>query len=142
MSFNEAVSKYSEDDATRYNAGRFSSQYNGSTSVTIDQLDKDVVVNLKNMKVGDITQPLTYTDDRGKTAVRIVYLIHQTQPHRENLKDDYDRVAQQALAEKKQQALDTWFKQHIPDFYIDIDPQYRTCKSLSFWYTSESTAVK
>ncbi len=142
ISFNEAVNKYSEDDNTKYNAGRFTSPTTGSTSVTIDQLDKDLVVNLKNMKVGDITQPLTYTDDRGKTAVRIVYLVHQTQPHRENLKDDYDRVAQQALGEKKQQVLDNWFKQHIPDFYIEIDPQYRTCKSLSYWYTSEGTVAK
>jgi len=141
LNFNEAVSKYSEDDATRYNAGRFTSPIDGSTSVSIDQLDKDLVVNLKNMKVGDITQPLTYTDDRGKTAVRIVYLIHQTEPHRMNLKDDYGRIAQLALSEKKQQALDNWFKQHIPDFYIDIVPQYRTCKSLSYWYASESTAA-
>jgi peptidyl-prolyl cis-trans isomerase SurA len=142
LSFNEAVNKYSEDDATRYNAGRFTSQVDGSTSISIDQLDKGIVVNLKNMKVGEISEPLVYTDDRGKQAVRIVYLAHQTEPHRENLKDDYDRVAQQALGEKKQHVLDTWFKQHIPDFYIDIDPQYRACKSLDFWYSSESTASK
>jgi len=137
--FNEAVQKYSEDDATKYNAGRFSSPINGSTSVTIDQLDKDVVANLKNMKTGDISAPLSYTDERGKNAVRILYLVHQTEPHRMNLKDDYDRIAQQALAEKKQQAMETWFKQHIPGFYIDIDPEYKTCKSLDFWFTSEST---
>ena len=140
LSFNEAVSKYSEDDYTRYNAGRFTSQIDGSVLVTIDQLDKDVVVNLKNMKLGDLSQPLAYTDDRGKQAVRIIYLIHQTEPHRENLKDDYDRVSQQALGEKKQQALDNWFKQHVTDFYIDIDPQYRSCKNLNFWYSAESTA--
>jgi peptidyl-prolyl cis-trans isomerase SurA len=142
ISFNAAVSKYSEDDITKLTAGRITSPINGSTSVTIDQLDKDLVVNLKNMKVGDITQPLTYTDDRGKTGVRIVYLVHETEPHRENLKDDYDRVAQQALGEKKQDVLNTWFKQHIPDFYIDIDPQYKTCKSLNYWYTSEGTVSK
>ena len=140
--FNEAVNKYSEDDATRYNAGRIVSQYTGSSRITIDQLDKDLVVNLKNMKVGDITQPLTYTDERGKQAVRLVYLAQQSEPHRMNLKNDYDRVAQQALAEKKQHVLDNWFKQHVPDFYIDIDPQYHTCKSLDFWYASESTAAK
>ena len=141
MNFNEAVNKYSEDDATRYNAGRFVSQVTGSTSVTIDQLDKDLVANLKNIKVGEITQAQTYTDERGKTAVRIIYLAHQTEPHRENLKDDYDRVAQQALGEKKQDVLDSWFKQHIPDFYISIDPQYKTCKSLDYWFSSESTAI-
>jgi len=142
MNFNEAVSKFSEDDMTKYSAGRFTSPVNGSTSVTIDQLDKDLVVNLKNMKPGDISQPLTYTDDRGKQAVRIVFLVHQTSPHRENLDDDYDRVAQQALAEKKQQVLDNWFKQHIGDFYIDIDAEYHTCKSLDFWFTSENTAAR
>ena len=133
LTFNEAVSKYSEDDNTKYSAGRITSPSTGSTSVSIDQLDKDLVVNLKNMKVGDITQPVNYTDERGKVAVRIIYLISQTQPHRENLKDDYDRVAQRALSEKKQQALDNWFKQHISSFYIDIDPQYRKCSSLSQW---------
>ena len=142
MSFNEAVNKYSEDDVTKYSAGRITSPIDGSPEVTIDQLDKDLVVNLKTMKVGDITQPVTYTDDRGKTGVRIVYLVHETEPHRMNLKDDYDRVAQQALGEKKQQVLDTWFKQHISDFYIDIDPQYKTCKSLNEWFSSETTASK
>ncbi|MFT4156146.1 peptidylprolyl isomerase [Parafilimonas sp.] len=142
LNFNEAVNKYSEDDATRYNAGRIISQVDGSVRLTIDQLDKGIVANLKSMKAGDISQPLTYTDDRGKQAVRLVYLVHETQPHRMNLKDDYDRVAQQALNEKKQKALDAWFKQHISDFYIDIDPEYHTCKSLDFWFNSESTASK
>ena len=95
---------------------------------------------LKDLKVGEYSKPKEFTDERGKKGIRIVYLKTRTQPHRENLKDDYDRVAQRALGEKKQQALDNWFKQHVPDFYIDIDQQYKTCKSLSFWFTSESTA--
>src|SRR3954453_833097 len=67
--FAQALNKYSEDDATRYNAGRLTSQVDGSTSISIDQLDKGIVVNLKNMKVGEISEPLVYTDDRGKQAV-------------------------------------------------------------------------
>ncbi len=140
LTFNEAVNKYSEDENTKYTAGRITSPTTGETSLTIDQLDKDLVVNLKNMKVGDITQPLTYTDERGRTAVRLVNFISQTQPHRENLKDDYDKVAQRALAEKKQTALETWFKQHISNFYIDIDPQYRKCNNLNEWWANASTA--
>ena len=141
LTFNEAVNKYSEDDNTKYSAGRITSPTTGATSVSIDQLDKDIVVNLKNMKVGDITAPLSYTDERGRTAVRIVYFISQTQPHRENLKDDYDKVSQRALAEKKQTALDTWFKQHITDFYIDIDDQYRKCGNLSEWWTANANTA-
>ena len=139
QTFNEAVNRYSEDEYSKNYAGRIVSPTTGSTSVTIDQLDKDLVVNLKNMKVGDITQPLSYKDDRERSAVRIVYLISQTQPHRENLKDDYDRVAQRALGEKKQQVLDNWFKQHIPNFYIDINEQYRNCEGLNYWFNAERT---
>jgi peptidyl-prolyl cis-trans isomerase SurA len=141
ITFNEAVNKYSEDDNTKYSAGRITSPTTGATSVSIDQLDKDLVVNLKNMKVGDITEPVSYTDERGRTAVRIVYFISQTQPHRENLKDDYDKVSQRALAEKKQTALDTWFKQHISDFYVDIDEQYRKCGNLSEWWTANANTA-
>jgi peptidyl-prolyl cis-trans isomerase SurA len=141
LSFNEAVNKYSEDDNTKYTAGRILSPITGSTSVSIDQLDKDIVVNLKSMKVGDITQPLSYTDERGRTAVRLLYFISQTQPHRENLKDDYDRVAQRALAEKKQKVLETWFKQHVTAFYIDIDPQYKKCSNLREWWSAASNTV-
>jgi peptidyl-prolyl cis-trans isomerase SurA len=143
VSFNEAVNKYSEDDYSKYTAGRIVSPTTGSTPVTIDQLDKDLVVNLKSMKVGDMSQPLVYTDERQKTAVRIVYLISQTQPHRENLKDDYDKVAQRALNEKKQGVLDNWFRQHISDFYIDINDQYRSCPGLSEWWNAaEHTASR
>ena len=143
VSFNEAVNKYSEDDYSKYTAGRIVSPTTGSTPVTIDQLDKDLVVNLKGMKLGDISQPLVYTDERQKTAVRIVYLISQTQPHRENLKDDYDKVAQRALNEKKQGVLDNWFRQHISDFYIDINDQYRSCPGLSEWWNAaEHTASR
>jgi peptidyl-prolyl cis-trans isomerase SurA len=141
LSFNEAVNKYSEDDNTKYTAGRILSPITGSTSVSIDQLDKDIVVNLKSMKVGDITQPLSYTDERGRTAVRLLYFISQTQPHRENLKDDYDRVSQRALAEKKQKVLETWFKQHVTAFYIDIDPQYKKCSNLREWWSAASNTV-
>jgi peptidyl-prolyl cis-trans isomerase SurA len=141
LSFNEAVNKYSEDDNTKYSAGRILSPTTGSTSVSIDQLDKGIVVNLKNMKVGDITQPLTYTDERGRTAVRLLDFISQTQPHRENLKDDYDRVAQRALAEKKQKTLETWFKQHVSAFYIDIDPEYKKCSNLSEWWSAISNTA-
>lgn len=139
LNFNEAVQKFSEDDATKYNAGRFQNPLTGGTSVTIDQLEKDVVANLKSLNPGDLSQPLTYTDDRGKTAVRILYLVNKSEPHRMNLKDDYDKVSAQALGEKKQQVMDTWFKQHIPDFYINIDEDYKTCKTLDFWFASEST---
>ena len=71
---------------------------------------------LKDLKVGQYSQPTEFTDDRGKKAVRIVDILTKTEPHRENLKDDYDKIAQDALAEKKNDALEKWFTKKFLHF--------------------------
>ncbi len=113
----------------------------GSTFLTIDQLDKDLVLRLKDLSVGEYSQPIEYTDERGKKGVRIVQLVNKTSPHRENLKDDYNRVAQRALEEKKNDTLDKWFLKNIPTYYINIDKEYGGCSEMKKW-TSNATATK
>lgn len=132
MGFGEAVNKYSEDEGSKFSGGRVQAR-DGSSYVTIDQLDKDMVISLKNMKVGQFSQPQSYTDERGKKAVRIVFLQSRSQPHRENLKDDYSKVSNRALEEKRQETLETWFRTHIPNYYISIDKEYAECESVKEW---------
>lgn len=132
INFGTAVNKYSNDEESKFNGG-FMANQNGSTLVNIDQLDKDMVLILKNMKVNDISQPQVYTDQRNKKAVRIIYLKTRTEPHRENLKDDYNRIAQRALDEKKNAAMQKWFNQKTKDYYISIDDEYKQCENLSQW---------
>lgn len=133
LSFGQAVDKYSNDENSKFTGGMIMAQ-DGSTLLTIDQMDKNSVVMLKDMKPGDISQPFNYTDERGKTAVSILYLKTRTAPHRENLKDDYSRVSNRALEIKKDQALEKWFHEHIPTFYIDLDKAFLTCEAIKEWW--------
>ncbi|HEY6976948.1 MAG TPA: peptidylprolyl isomerase [Chitinophagaceae bacterium] len=130
MSFATAVNKFSEDENSKFTSGFFVNNRDGSTYITIDQLDKDAVVALKNMKVGDISASQAYTDERNRKVVRMLYLKTRTDPHRENLKDDYNKIAQRALEEKKQQVLEKWFKEHIPNYYITVDKEYTNCSNV------------
>lgn len=131
MAFGEAVARYSESDDSKFTGGM--RQCNNGTYCTIDQLDKDLVLNLKNLKPGEISKPIVYADERGKKAVRLVYLKTRTEPHRENLKDDYNRIADRAIEEKKNEAIEKWFKSKIPTFYLNIDPQFAGCTQLAPW---------
>ena len=110
LQFGEAVSKYSDDEGSKFTGGR-KQNAEGGTSLTIDQLDKDLVVMLKDLKVGQYSKPAEFTDERGKKSIRIVYLISKSEPHRENMKDDYNKIAQRALEEKKDEAIEKWFAQ-------------------------------
>jgi len=136
LQFGEAVAKFSEDENSKFTGGRITSPVTGNTSITIDQLDPDLVKMFGDLKVGQYSQPVEFTDERGKKAVRILYLISKTEPHRENLKDDYDMVSQRALEEKKNAALDKWFNEKVSSFYIHIDPDYMQCPEMSKWVTA------
>jgi peptidyl-prolyl cis-trans isomerase SurA len=137
LSFGQAVDKYSNDDNSKFTGGMLMGR-DGSIMLTIDQMDKNAVVMLKNMKPGDLSMPYHYTDERGKTVVAVLYLKARTEPHRENLKDDYNRIADRALEYKKDAALEKWFHEHIPQFYITIDKDFRTCPSIQEWWDASA----
>ncbi len=140
LEFGSAVSRYSDDEQSKFTAGMI--QGSSGTFLTIDQLDKDLVVKLKDLKVGEFSQPMDYTDERGKKGARILYLKTKTEPHRENLKDDYNKVAQRALEQKKEGEIEKWFNSKIRNYYIMIDEEYRNCPSIQKWVKVAENAGK
>ncbi|HLK30026.1 MAG TPA: peptidylprolyl isomerase [Puia sp.] len=135
INFKEAAVRYSDDPNAKFTAGLKMAR-DGSTYLTIDQLDKEVIKLLDNLKVGDYSKSTAYTDERGKKSVHIIYLLSKSDPHRENMKDDYNKISQRALEEKKQLALEKWFKSKIPSYYILIDEDYKHCPNLGKWQTT------
>ena len=132
ISFGEVVNKYSDDDGSKFSGGAITGR-DGSTYVNIDQLDKDMVIAMKSMKPGDISAPQVYMDERGRKTLRLIYFKERTTPHKENLKEDYNRVAARALEEKKAKSMDNWFKEHITNYYIFLDTEYQACQELKDW---------
>lgn len=120
INFNEAATKYSDDESAKY-SGPCLLNRDGAPYVTIDQMDKEMVAMLGKMKIGDISQPTAFTSDQGKKGVRIVYLKSRSEPHRMNLNDDYSKISQAALEEKKGLALNKWIKAKMPTYYIMVD---------------------
>lgn len=134
--FGAAVSKFSESEESKFTGGM--RQCGMGTYCTIDQFDKELTLALRGLNPGDLSKPLVYTDERGKKGVRLVFLKTRTEPHRENLKDDYNKVAERALELKKMEAVEKWFTTKIPSFYLVIDPQYAACSELGAWTNSIS----
>jgi peptidyl-prolyl cis-trans isomerase SurA len=127
------VSKYSDEESSKFNGGALQGR-DGSTYITIDQIeDKDLVLTIKDLKPGEYSKPMAY-EERGIKKVRLVYLKTRTNPHRENLKEDYNKIAQRASEEKKQMKLEKWFKEHLPDYFISIDKEYVGCRVLDDWF--------
>lgn len=131
LDFGTAVDRYSDDESSKFTAGMI--QGANGTFLNIDQLDKDIIPVLKTLKIGGYSQPMAYSDPSGKKGVRILYLKTQSAPHRENLQDDYSKISQKALEEKKEIAIEKWFSKKLGSYYIMIDPEYGTCDTMKPW---------
>lgn len=140
IQFGEAVNRYSDDESSKFTGGIKQNQEGGS-NITIDQLDKDLVVMMKDLKVGQYSRPAEFTDEKGKKGVRIVYLRNRTEPHRENIRDDYNKIAHRALEEKKNEALETWFNTKISTYYIMVDNEYKNCEEMKKWATATNVTA-
>ncbi|WP_423736917.1 peptidylprolyl isomerase [Chitinophaga caseinilytica] len=143
MTFGEAVSKYSDDPMAKFSGGMLTNPMTNSTFITIDQLNdpttKDIVMLLDSLKPGGVTKPIEYTDEQGRKGVRLVYLKTRTEPHRENLSDDYSRIQQRTLQEKQALALSKWLVDKVPTFYVHVEDEYKQCENVSKWSAASNT---
>jgi peptidyl-prolyl cis-trans isomerase SurA len=136
MPFKEAAVKFSDDPNAKFTAGMKMSRVDNSTYLPIDELDKEIVKLLDSVKIGGYSHPAVFTDERGKKGMHFIFLVSRSDPHRENLKDDYNRIASRALEQKKQDALEKWFRARIPTYYIMIDDDYKQCPTMIKWKTT------
>ena len=97
-------------------------------------MDKSIVSELGKLKIGEFSQPIAFTDERSsKKGVRMIYLKGRSEPHRLNLRDDYNRIATSALEEKKFKALEKWMTANMNTQYIMLDTEDASCPQLKKW---------
>ena len=133
LTFCQAAGKYSEDETTKSNCGFFTDPNVGSNRVAIELLDKDVVLQVQKMKVGEFSLPTPIQASDGSSAYRILYLKSETKPHRANMKDDYQKIQAFALEQKKQKSMDDWANKFKKTVYIHIEPNYTVCQEMKRW---------
>jgi peptidyl-prolyl cis-trans isomerase SurA len=141
LTWDEAVLKYSNDDATMQNKGIITNPITGEQTwdmEDLNQVDQQIFLITDAMEKGDISQPSLYMNifDR-KQGIRIVRLMNRTQPHKANLKQDYALIKRAAENDKKQRTINNWIKGKINNAYIRIDDEFKNCAFRNNWAKNE-----
>jgi len=133
LTFEEAVNKFSTDEMSNRTGGMIVDPQTNSSQMEIDKLDPTLALMIDTMKVGNLSNPQVFTNARGNKSCRIVYMKGITQPHKANLKDDYARIQEIALQQKKSKKMMDWVAEKSPTYYVKIDPAYINCEELEAW---------
>jgi len=124
--FDEAIKKFS-DDPSKNNNGLLVNPMTGTSTFEVDQLDPKLFFVIDKLKVNEISAPVQFQTEERKDAYRILQLKERTEPHQANLKDDYDKIQEWALENKKQEELNKWVDEKVENTYIKVDDAYKSC---------------
>lgn len=123
-SFADMARRHSDDEETRMTGGRIVNPQTGERMMQMSNLDPALYrIVLLLDEEGQISEPRSYTP-RGRSsdrrAFRIVRLDRHIPEHRANLKDDYDRIREIALNQKRQERMAKWIDEIRDEVYIEF----------------------
>jgi parvulin-like peptidyl-prolyl isomerase len=110
--FAELAAKYSEDEDTKTIGGDLG-------TLTADQLQPDFAGQIKEMKAGEISEPLR-TVVGSSYGFHIIWMRKRTTPHAINLHDDFKRIEQLALYMKRNKQNAAWIDELKKTIYVDV----------------------
>jgi len=127
ISFDMAAKRFSEDKNTSVNGGLIVNPETLAATFELDQLDTKDYYMVRNMEVGDLSEPFESTDHKGKACYKVLYLKSRTEPHRANLKQDYMLLQNMALGYKNNEVMKAWYTEKKESTYIRVDQSFKHC---------------
>lgn len=137
ITFEEAVKKFSDDKETVQNAGLMVNPMTASPKWTIEdisQIDQKLVQTIAELGIGEMSKTMEYTNySDNKPAFRVIKLKNRIDPHKANMKDDYQKIQQMATADKNRKDLKEWIRKRAKLTYIKVDDDYKKCSFENNW---------
>lgn len=130
IKFELAARFYSEDLPTRTNGGQMADPMTGSSYFEIDQLKPQDYAAIRNLKEGEISEPIESLDNEGRDG-NLVYKIVRVDKiipsHPASFEKDYTLLLDQATQQKSMEAIDQFIDSKIKTTYVVIDPLFEDC---------------
>ena len=138
LAFELAARFYSQDNATRTNGGQMADPNTGSAYFEIDQLKPQDYLAIKDLKEGEISEPIESLDNEGRDG-NLVYKIIRVDriipAHTATFENDFIQISEQVTNDLQVKAIDKYLKAKIKETKVKIDPLFKDCEFRNAdWY--------
>ncbi len=132
MTFKEAAYRFSDDKRTKFNAGVITAE-DGSDRIEKLDLPPTLSYQIAGLNKGDITDVFEDKAEQDRKTVSIVRVDDVISAHQLDMATDYNRIKQLALNKKKNEMVEKWVKEKLPNVFISINDRYKSCVFKTDW---------
>jgi peptidyl-prolyl cis-trans isomerase SurA len=130
ITFQKAAMLYSSHKDSRINGGKLVKRDPNARETwhTLEELDKETYVVVRDMKTSEISQPFRTNDENGNVVFRIVKVDNEIPAHVADIKNDYQGLYNNALLDKRSKIYQQWIDKKIGVTYIKISDEFKSCE--------------
>jgi peptidyl-prolyl cis-trans isomerase SurA len=118
--FEVMARRHSEEERSSEDGGRVTDPQSGSRDLVLDALNPSWRRTIRSLEVGEISQPTEVQLLNGDQAFHIVRLDDRTPAHRASLEEDYQRIRQLALQDKRNRRMREWVDELRDEVYVEV----------------------
>lgn len=131
VTFDEAATWVSQDKDTKNNHGLLANPQSGTSRFEMQQLagfvSQEVAKAVENLQIGEVSQPFTMVNSKGKEVCAIVKLKNRTDGHKATITEDYQRLKSIVTAKRSEEKLQKWIVEKQKNTYVRVNPEWRKC---------------
>ena len=131
VTFPLAARFYSEDPSTRTNGGQMADPNTGSSYFEIDQLKPEDYRAIRDLKEGEISEPVESLDNEGRsgnTVYKIIKVDKIIPAHTATFQNDYSQLVDGVRQEKAMEAIGAFIDKKLKTTDIYVDPIFKDCE--------------
>ena len=130
--FEEAAPILSDDKDTRNSKGLMSTNMmqtgHTSSKFRMQDLPAEVAKVVDTMKVGQISQPFTMINQRGKTVCVIAKLKNRIDGHKATVTEDFQTLKDVVLNKRREERVHQWVVDKIKNVYTRLNSEFANCQ--------------
>ncbi len=133
LTFEAAVKKYSQDDATKNNNGLIINPYTNDTSFDLTRMDPALYARVNQLNTNEMTEPFFEENPGAEKMYKLILMKNKIPAHTADFSKDYVKIQRLTLQRKKDEALNKWANTKIKDTYIKLNEAYKGCEFEKNW---------
>ncbi|MCL5246983.1 peptidylprolyl isomerase [Cellulophaga sp. 20_2_10] len=135
FTFAEAALNFSDQKETKFEGGQLRNPQDFSSKFELTKMQPELYNQVRDIKDNEISMPILEVEESGGAKkYKIMKITNRYDEHVADFAQDYVKIQELALTQKRIDAIQKWMKKHIEDTYVSINKGNEDCEFSNNWF--------